>query len=182
MKLKNFMKKNKKIICIDIDNTICKTLNKYENLNRIKKIQFINNLYYRGVVCPHFSSNVQGTFNVLKASQENKVKDFYTQLPRPVMEYQKIIQLLKMKKFHKISICTNKKIRRGTGLHFAEIYKLNATYYVLMFMEKELNNWNLRCCFRGISSTKNVNKPFTIVEMGSKKRFNSCFRYSKRSY
>ena len=47
----------------------------------------------------YFSSNVQGTFNVLKASQENKVKDFYTQLPRPVMEYQKIIQLLKMKKF-----------------------------------------------------------------------------------
>ena len=33
-----YEKKNKKIICIDIDNTICKTfLNKYENSKPYKK-------------------------------------------------------------------------------------------------------------------------------------------------
>lgn len=55
-------KKNKKIICIDIDNTICKTfLNKYENSKPYKKkIQFINNLYHRGYFIKLFTSRYMG--------------------------------------------------------------------------------------------------------------------------
>ena len=40
----------------------------------------------------YYSTNVTGTYNLLKLSLENKVKGLYILRPHHVMEYQKIIQ------------------------------------------------------------------------------------------
>ncbi len=57
------MKKNKKIIiCIDIDNTICKTFtNNYKNsIPYKKKIKFVNNLHQQGYYIKLFTSRFMG--------------------------------------------------------------------------------------------------------------------------
>ena len=63
------MKKKIKIICFDIDNTICKsTTNNYKNSKPIKKkIEFINILYKKGYYIKLFTSRFMGRNN------ENKI-------------------------------------------------------------------------------------------------------------
>ena len=72
----------------------------------------------------YFTTNVNGTFNVLKASLENKV--VYSHHHHLVMAYQKNTRHLKMRKFLQ-NIYALTKIRRELVLHFADVYKLNAT-------------------------------------------------------
>ena len=47
----------------------------------------------------YFTTNVDGTFNVLKASLENKVRDLFIPHHHLVMAYQKNTRHLKMRKF-----------------------------------------------------------------------------------
>ena len=72
------MKKNK-IICFDIDNIICKTINKnYQKSKPIKKvISLINNLYTKGFTIKIFTARHMGKFkgNVQKVNKYGYNKD-----------------------------------------------------------------------------------------------------------
>ncbi len=70
------MSLKKKIICFDIDNTICKTVGSdYKNSKPIlKNIRFINNLYDNGHTIKIFTARYMGRTNdnIVKARQKAK--------------------------------------------------------------------------------------------------------------
>jgi hypothetical protein len=62
----NINKKQKQIICFDIDNTICKTPkdNNYsKSIPNKKVIHLINSLYNRGFIIKIFTARYMGRFN-----------------------------------------------------------------------------------------------------------------------
>ena len=63
-------KSKKKVICIDLDNTICRTRNNdYKNSKPIKQvINLINNLYEKGHIIKIFTARYMGR------SEENRTK------------------------------------------------------------------------------------------------------------
>ena len=65
-----------------------------------------------------------------------------------------------------------KRLGEELVLHFAEIYKLNATSLrFLMFMEKELRTTGTYGAVFGVFLAQKIaNKPFTVVGNGKQKR------------
>ena len=87
------MKKNK-IICFDIDNIICKTINKYYKKSKpIKKvISLINNLYTKGFTIKIFTARHMGKFkgNVQKVNKYGYNKT-YNQLKKWGLKFDELI-------------------------------------------------------------------------------------------
>ncbi len=121
----------------------------------------------------YFSSNVQGTFNVLKASQENKVKRFLYSassscygIPKnyPTSENEKIST--------KYPYALTKRLGEELVLHFAEIYKLNATSlrFFNVYGKRARTTGTYGAVFGVFLAQKIANKPFTIVGNGKQKR------------
>ena len=110
-----------KVKIIDLDIRNYRSINKY-----FKNVDNVFHLAALADIVPsienpssYFSSNVQGTFNVLKASQENKVKRFLYSASSSCYGIPKNYPTSENEKnFYKISICIDKKIRRGTGFTF----------------------------------------------------------------
>tara|TARA_A100000164_G_C21653567_1_gene651465 strand:+ start:201 stop:557 length:357 start_codon:yes stop_codon:yes gene_type:complete len=87
------MSKKKKIICFDIDNTICKTVgSNYKNSEPIlKNIKFINNLYEQGYTIKFFTARYMGRTNdnINKAKKRAK-KITLNQLKKWKVKFNKI--------------------------------------------------------------------------------------------
>lgn len=66
--------KNKKIICFDIDNTICSTKKNFYNHSKpnFKAIKILNKLYYQGYYIKLFTSRFMGRNkeNAIKAKKQ----------------------------------------------------------------------------------------------------------------
>lgn len=88
------LKKYKKIICFDLDNTICKTKkNFYKNSLPIKKnIKCINSLFNQGYYIKIFTARFMGRSNEDKISAEKKGLRFTKkQLKKWNVKYHEII-------------------------------------------------------------------------------------------
>ncbi len=121
----------------------------------------------------YFSSNVQGTFNVLKASQENKVKRFLYSassscygIPKnyPTSEKEKIST--------KYPYALTKRLGEELVLHFAEVYRLNATSlrFFNVYGKRARSSGTYGAVFGVFLAQKVAKKPFTIVGNGRQKR------------
>lgn len=88
------MKKRKKIICFDIDNTICSTIgNKYNNSKPKKTIiKTINNLYDKGYYIKIFTSRFMGrnNENPIKAKKQG-FKFTVNQLKKWKLKYHELL-------------------------------------------------------------------------------------------
>ena len=87
-------KKFKKIICFDIDNTICRTIGKKYNLAKpIKEaINKINNLYLRGYYIKLFTSRYMGRNNeIISKAKKQGFKMTENQLKKWGLNYHKLI-------------------------------------------------------------------------------------------
>lgn len=85
---------NIKIICFDLDNTICKTKkNYYEKSLPIKKnVKFINNLYDKGYYIKIFTARYMGRSNENKLLAEKKgLKLTKDQLKKWGLKYHEVI-------------------------------------------------------------------------------------------
>ena len=69
------MKKKIKVICFDIDNTICRTNgSNYKNSKPIiKNIKYINHLYNKGFIIKDITARYMGKYdNTIKAEKNGK--------------------------------------------------------------------------------------------------------------
>lgn len=177
------------------------TTGKKNNLKRvIKKIKIVNkdirnfksiNKLFKGVdnvfhlaaladIVPsienpqdYFTTNVQGTFNVLKASLENRVNRFIYSassscygIPKkyPTSENEKIST--------KYPYALTKRLGEELVLHFAEVYKLNATSlrFFNVYGKRSRTSGTYGAVFGVFLAQKIANKPFTVVGNGMQKR------------
>jgi len=88
------LKKNVKIICFDIDNTICRTKNNHYNLSKpnVKAIDAINKLYKKGYYIKLFTARYMGRNNdKVKYAKRDGLKLTKTQLKKWKVNYNKLI-------------------------------------------------------------------------------------------
>ena len=86
--------KNKKILCFDIDNTICRTKDKKYNLAKpIKEaINKINNLYLKGYYIKIFTARYMGRNNeIISKARKQGFKMTENQLKKWGLNYHKLI-------------------------------------------------------------------------------------------
>ena len=177
------------------------TTGKKNNLSRvIKKIKVVNkdirnlkniNKFFKGVdnvfhlaaladIVPsienpqnYFTTNVNGTFNVLKASLENRVNRFIYSassscygIPKkyPTSENEEIST--------KYPYALTKRLGEELVLHFAEVYKLNATSlrFFNVYGKRSRTSGTYGAVFGVFLAQKIANKPFTVVGNGMQKR------------
>ena len=121
----------------------------------------------------YFSVNVQGTFNVLKASLDNKVKRvIYIAssscygIPNkyPTPENTKIDP--------KYPYALTKRLGEELAIHFSEVYKLNTTSLRLfnVYGERARTSGTYGAVFGVFLGQKLANKPFTVVGDGKQRR------------
>jgi len=121
----------------------------------------------------YFSVNVQGTFNVLKASLDNKVKRvIYIAssscygIPNkyPTPENTKIDP--------KYPYALTKRLGEELAIHFSEVYKLNITSLRLfnVYGERARTSGTYGAVFGVFLGQKLANKPFTVVGDGKQRR------------
>ncbi len=121
----------------------------------------------------YFTTNVNGTFNVLKASLENKVKRFIYSassscygIPKkyPTSENEKIST--------KYPYALTKRLGEELVLHFADVYKLNATSlrFFNVYGKRSRTSGTYGAVFGVFLAQKIAKKPFTVVGNGMQKR------------
>lgn len=168
--------------------------------NVVKKIKFVNkdirdlksiNQLFKGVdnvfhlaaladIVPsienpqkYFTTNVDGTFNVLKASLENNIKRFIYSassscygIPKnyPTSENEKISA--------KYPYALTKRLGEELVLHFADLYRLNATSlrFFNVYGKRARTSGTYGAVFGVFLAQKIAKKPFTVVGSGAQKR------------
>ena len=121
----------------------------------------------------YFSTNVQGTYNVLKASVDNKVKRFIYSassscygIPKkyPTSENEKIMP--------QYPYALTKRMGEELVVHFSKVYKLNANSlrFFNVYGPRARTSGTYGAVFGVFLAQKIANKPFTIVGDGSQKR------------
>ena len=168
--------------------------------NVVKKIKFVNkdirdlksiNQLFKGVdnvfhlaaladIVPsienpqkYFTTNVDGTFNVLKASLENNIKRFIYSassscygIPKnyPTSENEKIST--------KYPYALTKRLGEELVLHFADLYRLNATSlrFFNVYGKRASTSGTYGAVFGVFLAQKIAKKPFTVVGSGAQKR------------
>ena len=121
----------------------------------------------------YFSTNVDGTFNVLKASIDNKVSRFIYSassscygIPKkyPTPENSKISP--------EYPYALTKRMGEELVMHFAKIYKLNATSlrFFNVYGPNARTSGTYGAVFGVFLAQKIANKPFTVVGDGKQKR------------
>ena len=154
------------------------------NLNSIdhlfKKVQNVFHLAALADIVPsienpddYFSTNVTGTYNVLKASINNKVKRFIYSassscygIPNkfPTKETSEILP--------QYPYALSKRLGEELVIHFANIYNLNATSLRLfnVYGPRARTSGNYGAVFGVFLAQKIAKKPFTIVGDGKQTR------------
>ena len=154
------------------------------NLNSIdylfKKVQNVFHLAALADIVPsienpddYFSTNVTGTYNVLKASINNKVKRFIYSassscygIPNkfPTKETSEILP--------QYPYALSKRLGEELVIHFANIYNLNATSLRLfnVYGPRARTSGNYGAVFGVFLAQKIAGKPFTIVGDGKQTR------------
>ena len=154
------------------------------NLNSIdhlfKKVQNVFHLAALADIVPsienpgdYFSTNVTGTYNVLKASINNKVKRFIYSassscygIPKkfPTKETSEILP--------QYPYALSKRLGEELVIHFANIYNLNATSLRLfnVYGPRARTSGNYGAVFGVFLAQKIARKPFTIVGDGKQTR------------
>lgn len=121
----------------------------------------------------YFSTNVQGTYNVLKASVDNKVKRFIYSassscygIPKkyPTSENEKIMP--------QYPYALTKRMGEELVVHFSKVYKLNANSlrFFNVYGPRARTSGTYGAVFGVFLAQKIANKPFTIVGDGNQKR------------
>ena len=121
----------------------------------------------------YFSTNVQGTYNVLKASVDNKVKRFIYSassscygIPKryPTPENEKIMP--------EYPYALTKRMGEELVVHFSKVYKLNANSlrFFNVYGPRARTSGTYGAVFGVFLAQKIANKPFTIVGDGKQKR------------
>ncbi len=121
----------------------------------------------------YFSTNVQGTYNVLKASVDNKVKRFIYSassscygIPKkyPTSENEKIMP--------QYPYALTKRMGEELVVHFSKVYKLNANSlrFFNVYGPRARTSGTYGAVFGVFLAQKIANKPFTVVGDGKQKR------------
>ena len=154
------------------------------NLNSIdhlfKKVQNVFHLAALADIVPsienpgdYFSTNVTGTYNVLKASIDNKVKRFIYSASSSCYG---IPNKFPTKETSEISpqypYALSKRLGEELVIHFANIYNLNATSLRLfnVYGPRSRTSGNYGAVFGVFLAQKIAKKPFTIVGDGKQTR------------
>ena len=121
----------------------------------------------------YYSTNVQGTYNILKASVKNKVKRFIYSassscygIPKkyPTPESEKILP--------EYPYALTKRMGEELVVHFAKVYKLNTTSlrFFNVYGPRSRTSGTYGAVFGVFLAQKLAKKPFTIVGNGKQKR------------
>lgn len=154
------------------------------NFNSIKKLFYkVDNVFHLAALADivpsienpedYFTTNVSGTFNVLKASVENKVKRFIYSassscygIPKkyPTPEIEEIST--------KYPYALTKRLGEELVIHFANVYKLDATSlrFFNVYGTRARTTGTYGAVFGVFMAQKIAKKPFTIVGNGKQKR------------
>ena len=173
-------KKNIKIIKDKIE-IVNKDIRNYDSIKDLfKNVDYVFHLAALADIVPsienpddYFSTNVQGTYNVLKASVENKVKRFIYSassscygIPKkyPTPENEKISPLY--------PYALTKRMGEELVVHFSKVYKLNTTSlrFFNVYGPRARTSGTYGAVFGVFLAQKIAKKPFTIVGNGNQRR------------
>ena len=173
-------KKNIKIIKDKIE-IVNKDIRNYDSIKDLfKNVDYVFHLAALADIVPsienpddYFSTNVQGTYNVLKASIENKVKRFIYSassscygIPKkyPTPEDEKILPE------HPYAL--TKRMGEELVVHFSKVYKLNTTSlrFFNVYGPRARTSGTYGAVFGVFLAQKIAKKPFTIVGNGNQRR------------
>ena len=173
-------KKNIKIIKDKIE-IVNKDIRNYDSIKDLfKNVDYVFHLAALADIVPsienpddYFSTNVQGTYNVLKASVENKVKRFIYSassscygIPKkyPTPENEKISPLY--------PYALTKRMGEELVVHFSKVYKLNTTSLRFFNVSGPTarTSGTYGAVFGVFLAQKIAKKPFTIVGNGNQRR------------
>ena len=172
-------------------NNLKKINNKIKIVKRdIRNLNSINNLF-KGVdnvfhlaaladIVPsienpddYYSTNVTGTYNVLKASINNKVKRFIYSASSSCYGFPKEFPTKEKSEISpQYPYALTKRLGEELVIHFAKIYKLNATSLRLfnVYGLRSRTSGNYGAVFGVFLAQKISGKPFTIVGNGKQTR------------
>ncbi len=173
-------KKNIKNIKDKIE-IVNKDIRNYDSIKDLfKNVDYVFHLAALADIVPsienpddYFSTNVQGTYNVLKASVENKVKRFIYSassscygIPKkyPTPENEKISPLY--------PYALTKRMGEELVVHFSKVYKLNTTSlrFFNVYGPRARTSGTYGAVFGVFLAQKIAKKPFTIVGNGNQRR------------
>tara|TARA_B110000914_G_scaffold222040_1_gene234838 strand:- start:222 stop:1202 length:981 start_codon:yes stop_codon:yes gene_type:complete len=173
-------KKNIKIIKDKIE-IVNKDIRNYDSIKDLfKNVDYVFHLAALADIVPsienpddYFSTNVQGTYNVLKASVENKVKRFIYSassscygIPKkyPTPENEKISPLY--------PYALTKRMGEELVVHFSKVYKLNTTSlrFFNVYGPRARTSGTYGAVFGVFLAQKIAKKPLTIVGNGNQRR------------
>ena len=173
-------KKNIKIIKDKIE-IVNKDIRNYDSIKDLfKNVDYVFHLAALADIVPsienpddYFSTNVQGTYNVLKASVENKVKRFIYSassscygIPKkyPTPEDEKILPE------HPYAL--TKRMGEELVVHFSKVYKLNTTSlrFFNVYGPRARTSGTYGAVFGVFLAQKIAKKPLTIVGNGNQRR------------
>jgi len=163
---------------IKVFNRDVRNYNSIKNL--FKNVDYVFHLAALADIVPsienpddYYSTNVQGTYNVLKASVKNKVKRFIYSassscygIPKkyPTPENEKILP--------EYPYALTKRMGEELVVHFAKVYKLNTTSlrFFNVYGPRARTSGTYGAVFGVFLAQKLAKKPFTIVGDGKQKR------------
>jgi len=163
---------------IKVFNRDIRNYNSIKNL--FKNVDYVFHLAALADIVPsienpddYYSTNVQGTYNVLKASVKNKVKRLIYSassscygIPKkyPTPENERILP--------EYPYALTKRMGEELVIHFAKVYKLNTTSlrFFNVYGPRARTSGTYGAVFGVFLAQKLANKPFTIVGDGKQKR------------
>ena len=174
-KIKNLSKIKNKITIIKQDiRNYKKIQKKFKNIDNVFHLAALSDIV-PSIEKPdeYFTTNVDGTFNVLKASLQNKIKRFiYCASGSCYGIPKKIPTSEKSEISPEYPYSLTKRLGEEIVLHFAKIYKLNATSLRLfnVYGPRSRTSGAYGAVFGVFLAQKLSNKPFTVVGDGKQKR------------
>ena len=174
-KIKNLSKIKNKITIIKQDiRNYKKIQKKFKNIDNVFHLAALSDIV-PSIEKPdeYFTTNVDGTFNVLKASHQNKIKRFiYCASGSCYGIPKKIPTSEKSEISPEYPYSLTKRLGEEIVLHFAKIYKLNATSLRLfnVYGPRSRTSGAYGAVFGVFLAQKLSNKPFTVVGDGKQKR------------
>ena len=174
-KIKNLSKIKNKITIIKQDiRNYKKIQKKFKNIDNVFHLAALSDIV-PSIEKPdeYFTTNVDGTFNVLKASHQNKIKRFiYCASGSCYGIPKKIPTSEKSEISPEYPYSLTKRLGEEIVLHFAKIYKLNATSLRLfnVYGPRSRTSGAYGAVFGVFLAQKLSNKPFTVVGDGTQTR------------
>ena len=149
-------------------------------VNHFKKIDNVFHLAALADIVPsiekpndYFSTNVSGTFNVLQASIENKIKRFIYSASSSCYGVPKHYPTSEISEIDpKYPYALTKRLGEELVIHFAKIYNLNATSlrFFNVYGPRARTSGTYGAVFGVFLAQKLANKPYTVVGDGTQTR------------